>query len=122
MLLGHDLQPGDYIFPHLSSNGTVQNKPISHDTVQKNVREFAAATGLERNFTTHSFRRGGAQYRFMKAPIGECWSLAKIRWWGGWAEGEHVSTTYQSSVLFLNPVPLQAKHFDPLPIRRVIKL
>ncbi|KAF8517308.1 hypothetical protein JB92DRAFT_3305157 [Gautieria morchelliformis] len=25
----------------------------------------------------------------MYAPVGKHWSLATIRWWGGWAEGEH---------------------------------
>jgi hypothetical protein len=52
-------------------------------------------------FTTHCFRRGGAQYRFMYAPIGEHWSLARIRWWGGWAEGEHVSRTSKNLYLTL---------------------
>ncbi|KAF8233405.1 hypothetical protein L208DRAFT_1048733, partial [Tricholoma matsutake] len=28
----------------------------------------------------------------MYAPIGKRWSLCKIRWWGGWAVGEHVDT------------------------------
>ncbi|KAF8815376.1 hypothetical protein BYT27DRAFT_7225429 [Phlegmacium glaucopus] len=36
--------------------------------------------------------QGGAQYRFMFAPIGMWWSLSQIRWWGGWAIGEHVDT------------------------------
>ena len=26
----------------------------------------------------------------MYAPVGKQWSLATIRWWGRWAEGEHV--------------------------------
>ena len=26
----------------------------------------------------------------MHTPVGKRWSLATIRWWGGWAEGEHV--------------------------------
>ncbi|KAF8527218.1 hypothetical protein JB92DRAFT_2699082 [Gautieria morchelliformis] len=32
----------------------------------------------------------------MYAPVGKCWSLATIHWWGGWAEGEHLHTFYYS--------------------------
>ncbi|KIJ24826.1 hypothetical protein M422DRAFT_80467, partial [Sphaerobolus stellatus SS14] len=28
----------------------------------------------------------------MEAPIGKCWSLSIVRWWGGWAQGEHCDT------------------------------
>ncbi|KAF8958352.1 hypothetical protein BDZ97DRAFT_1906545 [Flammula alnicola] len=35
---------------------------------------------------------GGAQYRFVFAPLGQRWSLNRIRWWGGWAIGEHCDT------------------------------
>lgn len=28
----------------------------------------------------------------MYAPVGERWTLARIRWWGGWADGESVSS------------------------------
>lgn len=94
-LLGRPLRPDDYIFPVVSANGTsVQaHEPISPDTAQKMIVQIAKEAGVckAENFTTHCFRRGGAQYRFMYAPIGERWSLARIRWWGGWAVGEHVS-------------------------------
>jgi hypothetical protein len=26
----------------------------------------------------------------MFAPVGQWWTLAKVHWWGGWADGEHV--------------------------------
>lgn len=66
---------------------------MSSDMAQKMITKFAEAAGIPNagNFTTHCFRRGGAQYRFMFAPIGKRWTLAKIRWWGGWADGEKVS-------------------------------
>ena len=89
-LLGRKLEPEDYIFPQISSNGTVQPKGIGHDFVQKWIKEFAEAARLKGNYSTHCFRRGGAQYRFMQAPFGSRWSLAIIWWWGGWAEGERV--------------------------------
>ncbi|KAF8833371.1 hypothetical protein BDN67DRAFT_857019, partial [Paxillus ammoniavirescens] len=28
----------------------------------------------------------------MFAPVGQRWPLAKVRWWGGWAEQEHRDT------------------------------
>lgn len=90
--LGRKLKPDDYIFPSISHNGTINSsQPMSHETVTKYLSEFASGTGIEKHFTTHSLRRGGAQDRFMFAPLGEQWSLARIRWWGGWVEGESVS-------------------------------
>lgn len=51
--------------------------------------------GRSGKFTTHCFRRGGAQYRFMWAK--RKWSLKAVKWWGGWSSSENVS----SSCLFL---------------------
>jgi hypothetical protein len=88
---GRALQPQDFVFPTMSANGIVHpGQPISHDTVQKWIHESTASAGILGNFSTHCFRRGGAQYWFMFAPVGQRWTLAKVRWWGGWAEGEHV--------------------------------
>jgi integrase len=90
------LQPDDYIFPSFRANGLVQpHQQITSTTVQKQINKLAEDVGIANahRFTTHCFRRGGAQYRFMFAPIGQRWTLARIRWWGGWAVGEHVSHT-----------------------------
>ncbi|KAF8519784.1 hypothetical protein BU17DRAFT_47457 [Hysterangium stoloniferum] len=93
---GHELYSNDFIFPSITSTGTVQpGTPISHDTIQKWLDEFVEGAKIElgtTKLTTHCFRRGGAQYRFMYAPVGKRWSLATIRWWGGWAQGEHRDT------------------------------
>ena len=92
--LGRSLELDDYIFPYVSQNGTVDPKrAMSYDVFQKLLTEFTAGAGLIKVYTTHCFRRGGAQYRFMYAPIGRRWSLSVIRWWGGWAKGEQVSLT-----------------------------
>ncbi|KAG2039432.1 hypothetical protein BDR03DRAFT_980921 [Suillus americanus] len=64
---GCTLLPNDFLFPAMSANGA----------------------GIRGNFSTHCFRRGGAQYWFMFAPVGQRWTLAKVHWWGGWADGEH---------------------------------
>lgn len=78
----------------MGSNGaSVQpDRPISPDVAQKKIVHMAELAGIHgaKYFTTHCFRRGGAQYRFMFAPRGERWTLARVRWWGGWAPGEHV--------------------------------
>ena len=90
--LSRKLEPDDYIFPHFSSNGIPDPaREMTHDMVQSIITRFTSNAGLTKAYTTHCFRRGGAQYRFMYAPIGKRWSLSKIRWWGGWAIGEHVS-------------------------------
>jgi integrase len=93
-ILRRKLKPDEYIFPAFNSTWTAlrPNEPCDSKAINSLINEMAAAAGIKgaRTFTTHCFRRGGAQYRFMYAPIGERWSLARVRWWGGWAEGEHV--------------------------------
>ncbi|KAJ7082682.1 hypothetical protein B0H15DRAFT_785582 [Mycena belliarum] len=95
-IYGRPLKPDDYIFPALGANGRVQTgEHISHDDVDKWIKEFASRAKLPQKngtFSTHCFRRGGAQYRFMFAPVGRRWTLRQVRWWGGWAEGEHRDT------------------------------
>ncbi|GLB40803.1 hypothetical protein LshimejAT787_0900180 [Lyophyllum shimeji] len=93
VLLGRELEPKDQVFPHISANGTVNpRQEMSYDCFSKLLTKFTSGAGLEGHFTTHSFRRGGAQYRFIFAPAGLRWSLNICRWWGGWAEGESVDT------------------------------
>jgi integrase len=88
------LLPEDFIFPSLASNASIRpDTHISHDTIQTLIHEFAGQAGIvldSGSFTTHCYRRGGAQYRFMYAPFGERWTLQTVQWWGGWAEGEQV--------------------------------
>ena len=81
----------EFIFPTIGSNGVIYpNQEMSYDTAQLYINEFQEKSGLTGQFTTHSFCRGGSQYRFMYAPIGQRWTLSRIRWWGGWAtKGEH---------------------------------
>ncbi|EDR06825.1 uncharacterized protein LACBIDRAFT_299726 [Laccaria bicolor S238N-H82] len=89
----HKVEGNDYIFPYIAPNGLIHPKrDMSYDMLQGLLTKFAAAAGLKKHYTTHCFRRGGAQYRFMYAPIGMRWPLSWIRWWGGWAIGEHVDT------------------------------
>ncbi|KAJ6480027.1 hypothetical protein C8R47DRAFT_1186705 [Mycena vitilis] len=93
LCIGRKLLPTDYIFPYISSNGVIHpDREMTIQMCQDLITDFTEGAGLEKNYTTHSFRRGGAQYRFMFAPLGKRWSLSVIRWWGGWASGEHVDT------------------------------
>ncbi|GMF43796.1 unnamed protein product [Phytophthora fragariaefolia] len=59
----------------------------------------AETAGISRNllgdeiwFTSHCFRRGGAQYRFMFAPEKRRWSLKLVKRWAGWAPSEKAET------------------------------
>jgi hypothetical protein len=91
LCLGRKLEPDDYIFPYIASNGTIHPKrEMTLQLCQDLITEFTKNSGLHKSYTTHCFRRGGAQYRFMFAPLGKRWSLSIVRWWGGWATGEHV--------------------------------
>ncbi|KAF5386085.1 hypothetical protein D9615_002449 [Tricholomella constricta] len=87
------LEPDDFLFPYIAPNGTIHPKrDMSYTSFAKTLAQFTKAAGLEKTYTTHSFRRGGAQYRFMFAPRHLRWTLNRVRWWGGWAIGENVDT------------------------------
>lgn len=93
MRVGHVPEGKAYLFPFISPTGDPHiYKPMSYEKAQAQITAFAAEAGLSQKFTTHCFRRGGAQYRFMYAPPGDRWCLNMIRWWGGWAENEKVGT------------------------------
>ncbi|KAJ7827711.1 hypothetical protein B0H13DRAFT_2373687 [Mycena leptocephala] len=91
--LGRKLEADDYVFPYISANGVIHpSREMTTNGIQDLINEFCDGAGLVKSYTTHSFRRGGAQYRFMFAPFGKRWSLSIVRWWGGWASGEQVDT------------------------------
>lgn len=95
-LLPRKLQDDDPIFPAISSTGGLKfgEGPISRsafETLLENiVKDSGVLEGRNGNFTTHCFRRGGCQYRFMWAPIK--WSLRAVKWWGGWSSNDNVGT------------------------------
>ena len=97
LLLGRELQQDNYIFPSTSIKGTIDPLcPMTSNMVQKIITQFAKAAGIPsaKYFTTHCYQQGGVQYQFMFSPIGKRWTLAKIRWWGSWAESEKVSVIF----------------------------
>ena len=78
-LLGRHLEPDESIFPYFRPNGIPDmSREMTHEMVQSLINTFTSEAGLLKYFTTHCFWRGGAQYRFMYAPIGQRWSLCKI--------------------------------------------
>ncbi|KAG0705254.1 hypothetical protein DFH29DRAFT_997043 [Suillus ampliporus] len=81
----------------MGANGIVHcGEPISHNTIQAWIDEATMEAGIPRgagdNFTTHTYRRGGAQWHWMFAPVGQRWTLTRVRWWGSWAENENHDT------------------------------
>ncbi|ORZ12510.1 hypothetical protein BCR41DRAFT_423150 [Lobosporangium transversale] len=89
------LHPEDFVFPSMDTKGRIKLKEsFSHPKIQSLLDEFTEdadlLTGRNGRYTTHCFRRGGAQHRFMFAK--EKWSFKAVKWWGGWSEGEGVGT------------------------------
>ncbi|KAJ3514959.1 hypothetical protein NMY22_g14577 [Coprinellus aureogranulatus] len=63
-LLGRPWHPNDYVFPKISKR-IHPDTPMSPGAMGKLIHETATAAGIPNAdlFTTHCFRRGGAQYR-----------------------------------------------------------
>ncbi|KAF6742085.1 hypothetical protein DFP72DRAFT_831578 [Ephemerocybe angulata] len=93
-ILHRDLQPDDFLFPAITASLKASSHAIYDDAVRALIYEMAQKANVKHagEYKTHGFRRGGAQYRFMYAPLNERWTLARIRWWGGWAAGEKGDT------------------------------
>ncbi len=88
------INDADYVFPKIRGNQLQHGTPMSTDDVLNLLTRIAEATGILEDragkYTTHCFRRGGCQHRFMIANYK--WSLTVVRWWGGWAANESVDT------------------------------
>ncbi|KAG0253683.1 hypothetical protein DFQ27_007267 [Actinomortierella ambigua] len=89
--IGHPLRSEDYVFPTLGARGDVRlHQKVSPDSIQRYLDVFTKEAGLIKDtararYTTHCFRRGGAQHCFMfKSPR---WSLKACKWWGSWSKG-----------------------------------
>jgi hypothetical protein len=95
--IGRALVKEDVLFPALASTGKLKiGERISRTGWETFMAEIIQGSGVLKGrngkFTTHCFRRGGAQYRFMWAK--RKWSLKAIKWWGGWSSSERVSTKF----------------------------
>lgn len=92
-LLGRPLRGTDYVFPAIASTGKLKfGEPTSRSAfetlLEAVVEKSDVMQGRNGKFTTHCFRRGGAQYRFLWAE--RKWSLKAVKWWGGWSSNENV--------------------------------
>ncbi|KAG1755099.1 uncharacterized protein EDB91DRAFT_1077109 [Suillus paluster] len=106
VLLQWPLQPEEYVFPRIGTNGVVYpSDELSYDAVMKTLTWICTEAGLTARYTSHCFRRGGVRYWFMFAPLGECWLLAMIHWWGAWAEGESLTQYEKNHWDALCPIP-----------------
>ena len=99
-LISRPLEGSDFVFPAIASTGQIKfGEPTSRtgfETLMDNiVQKSGVMKGRNGKFTTHCFRRGGAQYRFMYAP--RMWSLKAVKWWGGWSSSDNVSHRYNLS-------------------------
>lgn len=100
-VLQRPLEPDEFMFPHIGINGVIRpDRKMSYDGLMKLLSHFCKQSGVEKRYTTHLLRRGGAQVRFMYGPFGQRWDLNRIRWWGGWAVGEEVSRYIYHSLYF----------------------
>ncbi|KAJ7087564.1 hypothetical protein B0H15DRAFT_982779 [Mycena belliarum] len=94
-LLRRPLAGADFIFPAFASTGQLKfgecasRSGFEHlmDDIVERCNVMKSRNG---KFTTHCFRRGGAQYRFLWAD--RKWSLKAVKWWGGWSSNENVGT------------------------------
>ena len=93
-LFGSQLAPNERVFCQIKS--TKKGPSLSPQAYQKAnditaaLRKTAGLAGLPEGvklaISAHSFRRGGAQYRFMYAP--RKWKLQDIQWWADWTNKE----------------------------------
>jgi hypothetical protein len=86
-------RPDDLLFPKLKKNEAKWGTAYTGAAINKMLLSICTAAGLltpetKGTFTTHCFRRGGAQHRFMYCSLP--WPLDAIKWWGGWAQGEQL--------------------------------
>ncbi|KAG1707130.1 hypothetical protein DVH05_026326 [Phytophthora capsici] len=58
----------------------------------KGIPGYVSKHWTNRWFTSHMFRRAGAQYRFMYAQPARRWSLRMIKWWAEWSLSELTET------------------------------
>ncbi|KAJ7645104.1 hypothetical protein DFH06DRAFT_1333400 [Mycena polygramma] len=94
-LLGRPLLATDFVFPAIASTGQLKfgectSRSAFENLLDSVVDKSNVLQGRNGKFTTHCFRRGGAQYRFLFAD--RKWSLKAVKWWGGWSSNDNVGT------------------------------
>ncbi|KAG6836524.1 hypothetical protein H0H93_007133 [Arthromyces matolae] len=82
----------DYVFCSVRKHTVYKKTRTAYTTMLDFVRKFTTSAGLEADYTTHCFRRGGAAWRFIHAPPEFLWGLIRCQIWGGWRQGEQIGT------------------------------
>ena len=91
-MLGRDLLPGDPLFPRADEKVSKISfgENMVYQTFMGTINKLISDCGIvPRNaagsvlgmFTSHCFRRGGAQHRFITGKAR--WPLDVVKWWGG---------------------------------------
>ncbi|KAJ7127320.1 hypothetical protein C8R43DRAFT_1134814 [Mycena crocata] len=93
-ILRRPLAGSDFVFPAIASTGQIKfgestSRSAFETLLDDVVEKSGVMKGRNGKFTTHCFRRGGAQYRFLWAD--RKWSLKAVKWWGGWSSNENAS-------------------------------
>ncbi|EGZ29691.1 hypothetical protein PHYSODRAFT_475460 [Phytophthora sojae] len=98
----HSWTDGDYVFPALSKVAKSMSEQAFITLLNCVVRDLnrngKSTRGYVRQewrdiwFTSHTFRRAGAQYRFMFAVPERRWSLRMVKWCAGWTPNESSET------------------------------
>src|SRR5260370_24493597 len=88
------LSSDQFIFPSITSKTADLHftTPLSVECVNQFLEEFGKSANIGEGFTSHCFHHGGIQYRFLFAPVQECWTLDQCHCCSGWANNESVST------------------------------
>ncbi len=86
----------EYLFSK-TINQSIRNEPWKTSEISTYLKlitdKLAMGLSTDANYTTHCFRRGGAQHRFFYAK--NKWNLTEVKAWGGWSKGERNNTIVQ---------------------------
>jgi hypothetical protein len=91
--LGKALEPDDFLFPNVARQKLQPGRRMSRGCFSTLFQKLCRLSGIAGNnatFSLHCFRRGGAQHRFILSD--KKWSLAAVKFWGGWSPNESVET------------------------------
>ncbi|KAJ7023433.1 hypothetical protein C8F04DRAFT_1271362 [Mycena alexandri] len=89
-LYGPEIRKSGPIFLHVSASGAVmQSQPLTASVLSRSLSRDLQRLGYASwaLYGTHSFRRGGCQYRIKVKK----WSADMVAAWGGWSQVEAVT-------------------------------
>ena len=89
-IYGKDVEPQGPLFRYINNYGHAErDKPLTTSVLHRGLMTDLQALGYSTwaMYGTHSFRRGGCQYRFKVKH----WPPDQIAAWGGWSQVEAVT-------------------------------